>query len=87
MLIALLSEHQEVFAATDDDLWKFSALQHSIDTGMATPVRQLVRRTPLGFWDEEETHLKKMLEAGIVVPSSSEWASPIAPYRPRKEER
>lgn len=42
MLIALLSEHQEVFAATDDDLGKFSALQHSIDTGMAKPVRQPV---------------------------------------------
>ncbi len=81
MLIALLSEHQEVFAATDDDLGKFSALQHSIDTGMAKPVRQPVRRTPLGFWNEEETHLKKMLEAGIVVPSSSEWASPIVLVR------
>ncbi len=80
MLIALLSEHQEVFAVIDDDLGKFSALQHSIDSGMAKPVRQPVRRTPLGFWNEE-THLKKMLEAGIVVPSSSEWASPIVLVR------
>ncbi|KAG1941073.1 interleukin-1 receptor accessory protein-like 1-A [Pimephales promelas] len=81
MLVALLSEYQTVFAATDDDHGKFSALQHSIDTGVSKPVRQPVRRTPLGFWNEEETHLKKMLDSGIVVPSSSEWASPIVLVR------
>ncbi len=62
-------------------IWESSLkVLYSIDTGMAKPVRQPVRRTPLGFWNEE-THLKKMLEAGIVVPSSSEWASPIVLVR------
>ncbi|XP_057190663.1 uncharacterized protein LOC130554808 [Triplophysa rosa] len=81
MLLALLIEHQAVFAATEDDLGKFSSLKHSIDTGACKPVRQPVRRTPLGFWDEEESHLKKMLDSGIVVPSNSEWASPIVLVR------
>ncbi|KAL7883159.1 hypothetical protein SRHO_G00008170 [Serrasalmus rhombeus] len=48
-LINLLIEHQSVFAATNDDLGTFSAVKHRIDTGHAKPVRQPVRRTPLGF--------------------------------------
>lgn len=81
LLVALLSKHKAVFAAMDDDLATFSALEHSIDTGMSKLVRQPVRRTPLGFSNEEETHFKKMLDSGIVVPSSSEWASPIVLVR------
>lgn len=54
-----------------------TSLTHKIDTGTARPVR----RMPLGFQGEEEQHLKEMLEAGVVVPSSSEWASPIVLIR------
>ena len=34
-----------------------------------------MRRTPACFVGEEETHLKKMLEAGVIRESTSEWAS------------
>ncbi|VDH98114.1 Hypothetical predicted protein [Mytilus galloprovincialis] len=34
-----------------------------------------MRRTPIGFAREEETHLKKMLEAGVIQSSVSEWCS------------
>jgi hypothetical protein len=34
-----------------------------------------MRRTPVGFEKEEETHLQKMLDAGVIRPSTSEWAS------------
>ncbi|KAL1249395.1 hypothetical protein QQF64_020400 [Cirrhinus molitorella] len=50
---------------------------HRINTGAAGPVRQPVRRTPLGFQEEEERHLNAMLEAGVITPSASEWASPM----------
>lgn len=35
-----------------------------------------MRRTPLGFEKEEEEHLGKMLQCGVIRPSTSEWASP-----------
>ena len=34
-----------------------------------------MRRTPAFFAGEEEAHLKKMLDAGVIQPYISEWAS------------
>ena len=34
-----------------------------------------MRRTPVAFVTEEENHLKKILEAGLIHPSNSEWCS------------
>ena len=53
---------------------KFNAIQHGIDTESNRPVKQRIRRTPLGF-AEEETQLKKMLGMGVIRPSVYEWAS------------
>ena len=47
-------------------------------------MRQRIRRTPLGFEDEERKHLDKMLAAGVIRPSASEWAS--APVLIRKKD-
>ena len=58
------------------DLGCFTAVQHEIDTGDAKPVRQRMRHTPLGFAEEEEKCLKKMLDSGVIQRSNSEWASP-----------
>jgi hypothetical protein len=41
------------------DLGKFNTIQHGIDTGTNRPVKQRIRRTPLGFAGEEEAQLKK----------------------------
>jgi hypothetical protein len=34
-----------------------------------------MRRTPLGFQEAEEKQLNKMIETGVIGPSSSNWAS------------
>ena len=80
-LAEVLSSYEDVFACDEMDLGHFSAVKHRICTGGARPVRQPVRRTPLGFETEEEGHLRKMLDAGIVEPSQSEWASPVVLVR------
>ena len=67
------------------DLGNFSLTKHRIDTGDAPPVRQRLRRTPLGFEKEEKQHLNKLLECGVIQPSQSEWASP--PVLVRKKDR
>jgi hypothetical protein len=71
-----------VFAKSEFDLGKVNTIQHGIDTGANRPVKQRIRRTPLGFAGEEEAQLKKMLGAGVIRPSVSEWAS--APVLLRK---
>jgi hypothetical protein len=75
-LAQLLRDFSDVFAKHYLDLGEFTAFEHGIDTGNAAPIKQRMRRTPLGFENEEEAHLKKMLEAGVIQPSHSEWASP-----------
>ena len=74
---SLLSDYADIFAKTDFDLEKFDALQLHVDTEGAKPIRQPARRTPIGFMQEEEEYLQKLLDAGIVVPSKSSWASPV----------
>ena len=43
-----------------------------------------MRRTPIKFVNEEETTLKSMLQAGVIRPSTSSWAS--APVLVRKKD-
>ena len=57
-LSELLCEFEDVFAKTEFDLVKFNTIQHGIDTGTNRPVKQRIRRTPLGFAGEEEAQLK-----------------------------
>ena len=80
----LLTSYADIFAAHEFDIGSFRGVQHRIDTRDAPPVRHRMRRTPIGFEQEEEAHLQKMLRAGVVEPSQSEWAS--APVLVRKKD-
>ena len=84
LLEDLILEYQDVFAKDDYDLGEFTEIKHSIITGDAKPVKQRMRKTPLGFVKEEQAHLDKMLKAKVIQPSKSEWAS--APVLIRKRD-
>jgi len=74
-------EYRWVFDFTSGN---FTELKHAIDTGTAKPIKLRMRRTPACFVDEEEAHLQKMLDARVIQPSISEWAS--APVLIRKRD-
>lgn len=59
----------------DLDLGCLTTVQHKIDTGNLSPVKLKMSRTPLCFQEAEEKQLNKMLEAGVIRPSTSDWAS------------
>ena len=80
----VLLEYQDVFACHDLDLGCLTTVKHRIDTKDSAPVKHRMRRTPIGFQDLEQQHLTKMLEAGVIQPSTSEWAS--APVLVRKKD-
>lgn len=82
-LAELLTEFQDVFARNDQDIGCLSNVKHRIDTGFAAPIKQGMRRTPLGFEGEEEKHLESMMAHDIVRPSQSDWASPPVLVRKR----
>ena len=74
-LAELLTENQNVFAKHEFDLCNFTAIEHGIDMQNAAPIKQRLRRTPACFVGEEEAHLKKMLDAGVIQETVSDWAS------------
>ena len=78
-LRSLLIRPQDVFIISKLDLGTFQGIEHEINTAFAAPVRQHIR--PKGFQYEEKKCLDKQIEAGVVRPSSSPWASPTVLVR------
>ena len=72
----VLSEFADVFATRDLDIGRFTALVHYLKMGQAFPIKQSMRRSPLGFEKQEKATLEQMLAAGVIEHSHSEWASP-----------
>ena len=81
---SLLIQFQDTFSRGSTDLGCFSEIKHCINTGDEPPVKQALRRTPIGFENKEEDNLKLMLETGVITKSSSDWAS--APVLVRKKD-
>ena len=77
----LLVQYQDVFSQSEFDLGQTHLLEHCINTGDAKPVSQPPRRVPFAFADAEKRQIGKMLNAGLVRPSTSPWASPICLVR------
>lgn len=50
---------------------------HRIHTGTSRPVRLPPYRLPHAYREAVQKELQQMLDAGVIVPSRSEWAAPI----------
>jgi len=73
-LLQTLLQYADVF---EDSLGHTDVIQHRIDTGSSSPIRQYPRRLPYAFRSETKAQVEGMLEQGVIQPSSSPWASPI----------
>ena len=80
----VLSEFADVFATRDLGIGGFTALMHYLKMGQAFPIKQSMRRSPLGFEKQEKATLKQMLAARLIEHSHSEWASPPVLVRKKK---
>ena len=76
-LAKLLTKYQSAFAKSSDDLGRTNLVQHYINTGNAAPIRQPPRRLPFGKRQMEKEEIQKMLERGVIEPSTSAWSSPV----------
>lgn len=75
-LQTLLVEYRHLFASSDLECGHTNLVQHHIDTGNATPVRQRARRLPLLAFQGAEAKIREMAAAGVIEPSDSPWVSP-----------
>ena len=76
-LANFLCEYQDVFARDGDDLGRSKVVQHRIDTGSSSPIKQAPRRVPLHKKRVVQEEVDKMLRKGVIEPCDGPWASPI----------
>ena len=74
---AFLKKNIHLFASNPSKPGITSYVKHTIDTGMEAPIRNKVRRLTHSEQEVEKTHIKQMLQNGIIRKSKSPWASPI----------
>lgn len=67
----------DIFYLEGDHLSFTNEIKHTIDTNNAKPVFTKSYRYPQVHKEEVKTQVSKMLEQGIIRPSSSPWSSPV----------
>ena len=76
-VMQLLQENSHMFASNDLELGTTHLMEFRIDTGEHPPFRQRPYRPA---WTQKkvlEEHLQNMLDAGVISPSCSPYASPV----------
>jgi hypothetical protein len=76
-LHTLLEDFSDIFALTPSDLGKTTKVKHRICTEASPPIRQPVRRVPVGQREQVREELRAMSQRGVIQPSTSPWASPL----------
>ena len=74
---AVLRQYQDCFRREGEPMGHTDLVTHKIDTGDARPIKQPPRRLPASQRTLVEEEVRKMLDEGIIEPSSSPWAAPI----------
>jgi len=72
-----MEQYQDLFIWDNNSFRRTSAITHRIDTGNAHPIKQRFYRTSYQnqlFLKEE---IQRLLNAGLIVPSNSQWTSPV----------
>ena len=75
----LLLEFQDSFAMGEDDVGRTPLVlhEHEIDTGEARPIKCRPRRLPLARQEACDQAVEDMLQAGVIEPCDSPWASAV----------
>ena len=74
---SVLKEYQGIFATNLSEIGLTTQAEHRIETGDASPIKQLPRRLPNALKPVVEEQVQEMLQNDVIEPSKSPWASPI----------
>ena len=77
----LLLNNQEVFGTKEEPFGRTDLVKHDIVTDGSQPIKQHMRRIPFHLRPEADKEVSKMLNAGVIEPSSSPWAAPVVLVR------
>ena len=84
-LRGLLRRFAATFSTGETDLGRANAIRHRIDTGTNPPFRQALRRHPTVMIEAIDAQVDAMLEAHLIKPAQSEWASNVVMVRKSDE--
>ena len=73
----LINEYRDVFTLSPEELGRTNWVQHTIDTGDASPIRMHPYRVPETQKERIENCIDDMLDQGVIRTSASPWASPV----------
>src|SRR5256886_11943601 len=72
-----MKQYQNLFAWDTNDFRRTSEVTHSIDTREAKPIKQRFYRTSYQNQLFIKEEIQRLLEAGLIIPSNSQWTSPV----------
>ena len=78
-----MGDYHDIFSLCDDERGETDLLEFSIETGSASPKRQVARRIPFAACQEIASQLDKMQRNNVIRPSESPWASLVVLVRKR----
>ena len=73
----LISDNADVFALDDSELGCTSLVQHRIETGNQSPIKQPIRRVPFVYRNKIAEMVESMEKQRVIKPSTSPWSSPV----------
>ncbi len=73
----LLLSYRDIFSMDDFDIGHTAKIKHRINLTDNTPFKQRHRRIPPSMYEEVKSHLRNLLDNGIITESDSPWASGI----------
>ena len=78
----LLTVYSDIFATSGTPATQNQVVKHNIKT-TGPPIRQPLRKMPMILKDTIDKEVTKMLQQGIVQPSTSPWSSPVVRVKKR----
>ena len=76
-VVDLVHKYAGSFSKDKYDIGFTRAVQHTIDVGNSKPVKQPLRRYPAVHQEFIDKEVEKLLELGLIKPSSAPWASNV----------
>lgn len=67
----------DMFPKDLTELGSTNVVQHALDTGTHTPIKQLPHQTPFSLTKWTEELIESILKQGVITNLNSPWASPI----------
>lgn len=77
ILLKILKQFKDVFLLPGSKLKGTNLIEHKIETGDAEPIFKRPYPVPHALRNELKDQISKMIEDGIIVPSTSNWCSPV----------